>query len=706
MNNPVEIEKAASLLRNRLKLARLPELKLLCGLRFINSISSVNAQNLESYLREFVPYLAKAASDSNPNEFLPEEASSLAEFIELLQKTGSTIIHADDLDLLTQLSAKINACDYTDYPIGHDTGTDTSIACLFVEYYPDLGLDPRGRMLNLSVTANRISSRADSDDIVVRNPVSEPDDRFLKQARESIMAAREYLHKRHGLPLKYRYRFDFAVKSSGARFTGDSLGVAFAVGAIAALDNAEILRERLAVAQDAAFTGALSVNGDLIPVDGDALKIKIYRAFHSGLKYLIIPREHITAAWNYVKQLEGDKAERKLEIVGADRLDSVAGDPRLMPSKRSSLPAHLLRKTWKTKRLYLEIPVLMILMYLLLSLIYAPVWFGFDRNPSYWEINDSNNRLEVRNKSSQVIWSKQFDFPIIKHATLPAFDIDDDGKNEVLFIPPTTHECDERGHLFCYSHTGDLKFDRFCAKLYEFPPDTAGVMYDAGVYGFAKVGGKPIIISNVTQQLPARAHIRTWDQHGDSLGWYINRGHCVYYDAFDVDSDGQEELFFMGFNNCMGCVGLFVLEAESTYGVSPPYDRLGRDSARIKHGNQLCYILFPVTEIGRIPGELQTEYNIMGVGGIRKTDADLYEIYIAESMSADFEADIIYVLNSQLRVVRAIPTDVMNDHVGDLIAAGKLDHEIDYGQILGNVTYWTDTGWTTEAQLRTSETTR
>ncbi len=703
MNNPVEIEKAASLLRNRLKLARLPELKLLCGLRFFNLLSSAKARDLESYLREFVPYLAAAASDSNPNEFLPEEASSLAEFIELLRKTGSKIIHADDLDSLIQLSTKIDACDYADYPIGHDTGTGTSIACLFVEYYPDLGLEPRGRMLNLSVTANRISSRADSDDIVVRNPISEPDDRFLKQARESIMAAREYLHKRHGLPLKCRYRFDFAVRSSGARFTGDSLGVAFAIGAIAALDNAEIFRERLTVAQDAAFTGALLAKGDLVPVDAEALKLKIHRAFHSHLKYLIIPRKHITDAWNYVKELEKGTAKRKLEIVGADSLDSVAGDPRLMPVKRSSFISHFLRKTWKTKRLYLEVPVLMILMYLLLSLIYPPAWFGFDRNPSYWEINDNNNRLEVRNKSAQVIWSKQFDFPLYKFATFPAYDINNDGKNEVLLIPPTTHECEERGHLFCYSHTGDLMFERFCAKLYEFPPDTAGVMYNPGVFGFAKVGGKSIIISGVTQQLPARAHIRMWDQHGDSLGWYINRGHCVYYDAFDVDSDGQEELFFMGFNNPMGCVGLFVLEAESSYGVSPPYNRLGRDSARIKHGNQLCYILFPVTEIGRIPGELQTKYNIMGVGGLRKTDGDLIEVYIAESKSADFEADIIYMLNSQLRVVRVVPTDGMNDHVGDLIAEGKLDHEIDYGQVLGNVTYWTDSGWTTEAQLRLAE---
>jgi hypothetical protein len=107
-----------------------------------------------------------------------------------------------------------------------------------------------------------------------------------------------------------------------------------------------------------------------------------------------------------------------------------------------------------------------------------------------------------------------------------------------------------------------------------------------------------------------------------------------------------------------------------------------------------------------LPGELQMKYNSMGVGGLRKTDGDLIEVYIAESKNAGFEADIIYILNSQLRVVRVVPTDVMNDHVGDLIAEGKLDHEIDYGEVLGNVTYWTDTGWTTESRLRLSETTR
>ena len=208
-------------------MAALPELKLLCGLRFFDIFQTKPPLGLESYVREFLPILAGSAAKSNPEEFLPEEAELLASMVKLLKDSKLEAVRSEELNAFASLLDQIKA-----EPIGFSRieaipGDRTCVSCLFVEYYPDLDLPPRGRLLSLSVSADSISSKAERDDVNVRNPVEEPDDRFLEQARSSVKVARDYLNAKYALSLKKRYRFDFALDSTGARFTGDSLGVAF-----------------------------------------------------------------------------------------------------------------------------------------------------------------------------------------------------------------------------------------------------------------------------------------------------------------------------------------------------------------------------------------------------------------------------------------------------------------------------------------------
>jgi hypothetical protein len=350
MSSILDIEQAASRLRHHLKIAQLPGLKLLCGLQFFELLVESSIAGMESYVREFIPALAEAAGKCRPQEFLPEEADALTRLASALEKIEAGIIGKDVPDLFMKLGEKINGGDGGHESIMVDRKDVTCLTCLFVEYNPDLDLPPRGRLLNLEVSANSISLKTEEDDVVVRNPVSEPDDRFLSQARDSVRAARKYLHEKYGLSLNKKYRFDFAINSTGAQFTGDSLGVAFAVGAIAAVEKVEIFREKLSISPDVAFSGALSADGKLEPVDEDALKLKIYRAFHSGIRYLVIPREHITDAWQYLSELEKKHPDRTLELVGADMLDTVAADPRLVPTERLSVSTYFARKAWQAKR--------------------------------------------------------------------------------------------------------------------------------------------------------------------------------------------------------------------------------------------------------------------------------------------------------------------------------------------------------------------
>lgn len=344
----LELEKAAARLRRELKAVAVSEIRLLCGLRFGAVLGEAAPEHREAYLREFLPALAEAAGRCDRREFLPDELGLLGRFVELVEAEADWQ-GSKELAALAGLVAPGPGVGVGDH-LGAADGRVVRVNGLFVEYYPDLDLPPRGRLLTLRVVAMALPGGAEDDDVVVRNPVSDTDDRFLAQARDSVAAARLHLAQRYGWNGKKRYRFDFTVESAGARFTGDSLGVAFAVGAIAALGRIEALREEIGVNSAVAFCGALAAHGVLAPVDVDALKLKVYRGFWSDLKVLVIPRVHITEAWAYLKELEEAHRGRKLELMGADVLADVAGDPRLVPVRRLSVPGYVVRQVWKSKR--------------------------------------------------------------------------------------------------------------------------------------------------------------------------------------------------------------------------------------------------------------------------------------------------------------------------------------------------------------------
>lgn len=695
MASVIKIEQAAAKLRRHLRLAQRPDLKLICGLRFFDLFRDQQAISSESYLREFLPTLAEMAGKCNPREFFPEDAESLARLIELVGTQGDEIPFADDLTLLRKLDSACAAGSINEpTTVPKDA---VRVPCLFVEYYPDLDLPPRGRILDLFVTASPISAKAEADDIVVRNPVAEPDDRFLAQARYSVAAARKYLTGRYGLSPKKQYRFDFAVDSTGARFTGDSLGAAFAIGAIAAVTRIEVFRERLSVAPDAAFSGAMTSEGRLNQIDAEALRLKIYRAFHSDLKLLVIPREHITDAWAYLSELENRFPGRKLELVGVDSLDAIASDPRLVPPQRSSTPAYFARRAWRAKRsAWVEYPAALVLAAILFYIIAPARWMPwFDDNPYY--VRKMRTGLAVLNKDSIEIWSKQF--PVVLNDTTTEWaiaDINLDGRNEVAFIPKTNEPSEENADLFVYDNDGGLKFRRECAIFEEYPDDSSReLLYNVNSIDIRTISGRPIIKTCVYKSLHARAHIKFWDSTGTMLGWYINSGHAgmVGDNCIVVDSS---RLAILGYNNRLGATCLFIVAPDSVQGVSPPYS--GIDGLElVKRGTQVSYIVFPRTDVSMAAGG---SYN--NGRGIIIEPFGRIKVHIDET--DDLKSDVYYYLNRDYRVVNVDLGDGFNTARSNLIMSDKVHNTLEpleYGrQMRDAVMYWTDSGWVTEGQLR------
>lgn len=682
-------------------IALLPELKLLCGLRFFDRFDSETGAALESYLREFIPTLADAACKCNPDEFLPEEAASLARLLNLLKKQDPGGVNAEDLKKLETLHESILSSESRPESSIVEGKSRTVVTGLFAEYYPDLDLSPRGRLLNLAVSVTPISQKVADDDVNVRNPVEEPDDRFLEQARDSVHAARQYLLEKYGLSARRKYRFDFALNSTGARFTGDSLGVAFAVGAVVALSRIEVFRERLSVSPDVAFSGALSPGGELKKIDSEALKLKIYRAFHSDVKYLLIPREHITEAWKYLSELEEQAPERKLELVGADRLDAVVSDQRLVPAQRLSLPAFAARRAVRARRsMSVEVPALLVMLYLLICLIYPKAWIGFDWNPQYVKLTKTG--FEALNADSVTLWSVEYECKSIEASSVYEIgDLDNDDKNEVAFAPagPTVSPCKSDGNFYVYDDNGRHLFDRYCAVLRQYPGDSLLTRpYRISHIKFRQWRNTTIILTAINESYPARAHIRLWNTTGDSIGWYINSGAVKISDSHFLVLEDLGFVFF-GINNRTGSACLFVLPADSVYGVSPPYSDSVYGLENVRRGNQLYYLSFPPSDINVF---LQQEYNSTRE---LRFDSDQTIKAVTSECGGTMNCFIDYYLDENFRV-----TDVKlaDDFVESRQMMAKEGLMPDVGpmytdSLLCKVTYWTDRGWVSEGELRAAE---
>ena len=606
MPTVLEIARQAATFRRHLRLARLPELKLLCALRFFAAIEHENPATIESYAREFGSELGEAARRSSPHEFLPEEIAGVARLHRLLAVLPGDVLPSEDLRVIERLIDPPGR--ETEHPAeaAGRPASEVRVACLFVEHYPDLDLSPRPRLLHLHVQATPISRKAESDDVVVRE---QPDDRYHAQAEQSVHTVRTQLANMQGVSADKRFRFDFTINSTGARLTGDSLGVAFAIGAIAALDRVEVFRERPAVPLSAAFSGALMSSGELSPVDSEGLRLKIYRAFYSDLRYLVIPRQHVTDAWTYVRDLENEAPERKLEVVGSDDLASIVNDPRLVPRTRTPSVIYLGRKLAAVRRpWWLDVAIIVLLLAVLLVLL-APTehmpWY--DANPATASFNLTEQRLEVFNSENRLLWTALDGVPCRATSSSRVIDINNDGSREVIALPWVDVDHPARQRIFLFSDRGALLFDSSVVIDSQYPGDTSGVLYHDGPLEVVNVNDEWLLMTQISQSNPARSLIKWWDGSGQLRGWYVHAGVTDYLLEREFHNDGKEGLLFKGINNRMQRAAVFVLRANGTHGCSPPYEDTTYDLSWIEHGNQSLYTLLPVTDVGNLL--LQTNYN-------------------------------------------------------------------------------------------------
>jgi len=635
----------------------------------------------------------------------------------LTGKASTNSIEYSDLDNLSELNALRVACDrFKDkrpslYNIIKDvldawenergTLSHERANCLFVEK-GDQARSWRGRMRVLEGKVELLSKSAKTDQIAFENQIKSPDDPFIGVAYDSLEAARQ-VFKAKGFKDKagVYYHAHFSIRDSTHTFTGDSIGLAVGLVTYTQLLKPEIMRQERFIASEVAFTGGVDEDGRLTPVNEETLGVKVERAFFSPVKYLVLPESNLIAAKQHLEKLKKRYNRRRLHLVPAECLSEVIENHNVIRAEKVCMGEFVVRKAYRYSRMTkVQVPLLAALLYLMICLLYTKAWIGFDRNPQYVRVTKSG--FEVLNADSVSLWTKEYDCDsITSESKWEIGDLDGDESNEVAFAPmvPRNYPSENNASLFVYDDNGNLLFRRHCVILGEYPGDSSlDQFYTPEDIDFIKFRDSIIIISRATRSHPGRMHIKFWNARGDSLGWYINAGQSGA-DGPNFSSESGLGLLFLSYNNVTRSACLFALDPFSSFGASPPYTSQDYDLNNVKRGNQIKYVLFPPSDVNRVehspyntPVELRIESQKTLLAKTQET--------------LDKQCVLWYYLDNNMRVVDVKPNDYFVTKRNALVSEGKLP-VADWGTYLENVrdsvTYWIDSGWVTEGDLKASQ---
>jgi hypothetical protein len=576
--------------------------------------------------------------------------------------------------------------------------------CLFVER-DDFGRNVRGRLRTLVGKVDLVGKSARTDEITFDNVIKSPDDPFVGVAYSALAAVRN-VFRTSGLKNQGSsyYHAHFAIVDSGQTFTGDSIGLAFGLLAYVQLLRPEVMRLDRLLSGEVAFTGGVDADGKLTAVNDETLGQKIERAFFSPVKYVVLPEANATAAKQHLDRLRKSYPRRNLHLIAAERLTDIIEDHNVVRSEKVCIGEFVAKKAAKYGRMTkVQVPLLLVLAYLLVCLLYPKAWVGFDWNPKFGKFNLGTNSLDVYNCDSLSLWSRSINSTL--EGDNPSLqivrDLDGDGRNEVLFIPPVREGSMERARLLCCSSRGELLFNRSCVVEDVFPDDTSGVQYEPEHVSVVPSGDEYTIVTEVARSsAPTRSHIRMWDSRGNPLGEYVNSGGSRLAWIEDYDSNGVVELFFLNYFNPVPCVSLLVLPIKGAFGACPPYLKEDPFPFRKVKGNEIAIILFPVTDMAGI--DITAGYSQPGLEGIKQNALYSRDVYVDESDSPGSQC-VIYRLGRNLRVEAVGFTDQYKNRRRQLVEGKSLayvDLDIQARMLRDSVTYWKDSVWVTERQLK------
>jgi hypothetical protein len=557
-----------------------------------------------------------------------------------------------------------------------DGGTANQAICVLVEH-DEAPRPVRGRLRLLQGQVEALSDKSGTDQVVFSHQLRASDDPQISGAYAALAALRHIPNSAFHTPHSAtRGNFEF-LGSGGELYGGDSLGFACFATAYGDWWSKDLHRERRLISGSVVFSGALNDDGLAASVSESSLQKKVERVFFSPLSHLVVPEANRADAEAAVERLRRRHPARRLRINGVERASDIVADHNIFIPERVCLGEYAVRAAAKyTRSVKVQVPILAILGYLLLCLIYPRLWVGFDMQPA--EVKATADGITVLNGAGHLLGSYT-GFPGTTHfrsfsaaGTGPDYpnayyrfaDLDRDGQDEVLCCVPYVDR--PKGlntsplYAFRVRRFGGL--DSIFAAPISTPTGYRGdtdsgqaLTYNyalRGLYTFQTQRGSLRLLVVSANSEPARCQIQVFDSAGTRVGFYLNQGHFNWtaIKIEDIDHDGTPELCLGGANNRLRRACIAILDPNRIWGVSPPWDVSQFSGSGMPKGSQKLYVAFARSDLcdreGLVPYNMVVNLDFDSTRGLR---ADVFE-----SQNAAIE----YQFDSSLTIIHCLLGEV------------------------------------------------
>ena len=542
-------------------------------------------------------------------------------------------------------------------------------------------------LLQLSAHPNQ----GNQDVVLVNNRLPSGDSSLYFALAGGVTAARSLFIAGHSAAPFFNFCFSFPGEETS--FSGNSISLAAALLAYAAMMNHAAGTPHLQFRQNIAVTGSIAPDGRLLPVDDQTLKAKLTAAFFSPIDAVILPGQNLQQAGRILAGLQQHYPGRPLQLIPAAHFNELLEHSSLI--MRGRIRNGSMRHFLSLPKVGLRaIAVLMVL--LLMAAAYA-LLKPADREPRHVRIVQS--KLAVSNAAGELLWTHDFglvlnpDFYQDSLHFLPRLvklaDINRDGRQEILFGLRDIEKSALSGSIFCFSPSGQL--------LWQYKSGDAPTFTDIDetdhpmVQEIRLCEWKPdhLGIFVVSHYLKYPAVLTLLNTNGEREGEYWHAGHIVCLEFGDLDQDGVQEVLAGGYHNCTGEGMLVVLEPGKMAGVAPGHAH----GEGFPPGTEKYYLRFPATVYA---GHGSKD----NISSITVTNESIHAVvanhYLASRSRAPSAEAIHYTFDFNLRLRSVLPNDYYRHAWYEL-------RQEDFGEsaldAVKSLRYWDGEEWTATPTL-------
>jgi hypothetical protein len=706
--NPLQFAKECARLRADLASDIAPDHKLLRMMRFWPELAAVKDQNqYGDYFHEFIPTYLDLIESHNivdldiqeleaVNTVISEISSLTSQFADFGKVAGKARIGKLELakklfyvgdverglavcadiagtavpvgnfdgqgerDALRELTEKVGDSKLasvlksilTDWDCDRESIHQDRIQALFVER-DNLSGEYRGRMRTLEGAVDLFKKDAPGDELTFDNQLRAPDDPFVGSAFNALDAVRRVC-KRMSLKAQgnAKYHAHFSVLDSKHTFTGDSIGLAVGLVTYVQLLKREISWQDRFLASGIAVTGGVDNDGLITPCNPDTLAHKIKRAFFSPARFLILPDSNLEDARRHVDALQTRHPNRHLGLISVCSVDDALDDRNVIREQKVCMIPYLGKVGRRYSRMAaVQVPILLLLLYLLVCLIYPKAWIWFDWRIDHIEFADQKI-VAVNKGGTQILESQRFGLPFDTDYYKQAkergrnlyviADFDDDGKDDLFFSAIFAKQFES----VVYYYNPDRPLDSVVPSRSTAYQGDGGRNYQvANLMVIDDADGNHYLLTNVSGSLPARTQILLFDSNLKLVsGPYLHSGNIPGMEIVLAEDTSikHPRLIAYGVNNRYSMAALVELDPWDMSGVSPPWDNEYFIESGMPKGSQLVYVGLPETELS---AESTIHNQVIDV--IFDRSAKTWEVHVQEAYDIGVEMPtILYHLDS------------------------------------------------------------